>query len=56
MERLMDGLVNLGAARYEHCAGSQRQIVNQIRTVTVSRQTNLNVLERAFMGMSSVQG
>jgi hypothetical protein len=28
MERLRDGLVKLGAVRYEHYAGSQRRIVN----------------------------
>jgi hypothetical protein len=41
MERLRDGQV-----RYEKYAGSQRQIVNQIRTGTVSCHTLLNVLER----------
>jgi hypothetical protein len=46
MERLKDGQVKLGAARYEHHAGSQKQIVNQMRTGTVSHQTFLNVLER----------
>jgi hypothetical protein len=46
MERLRDGQVKLGATRYEQYAGSQRRIVNQIRTGTVSRHTLLNVLER----------
>jgi hypothetical protein len=32
MERLRDGQVKLGAARCEHYAGSQRRIVNQMRT------------------------
>jgi hypothetical protein len=46
MERLRDGQVKLGAARYEKYAGSQRLMVNQIRTGTVSHHTLLNVLER----------
>jgi hypothetical protein len=46
MERLRDGQVKLGAARYEDYAGCQRQIVNQMRTTTVSRHMLLNVLER----------
>jgi hypothetical protein len=46
MERLRDVQVKLGAVRYEQYAGSQRQIVNQIRTGTVSRHMLLNVLER----------
>jgi hypothetical protein len=46
MERLSDGQVKLGTARYEQYAGSQRRIVNQIRTGTVSRHALLNVLER----------
>jgi hypothetical protein len=37
MERLRDGQVKLGAARYEQYAGSQKRIVNQMRTGTVSR-------------------
>jgi hypothetical protein len=32
MERLRDGQVKLGAARHEHYTGSQRRIVNQMRT------------------------
>jgi hypothetical protein len=44
MERLMDGQVNLGAARIEDYVGSQKPIVNQMRTGTVSRHTLLNVL------------
>jgi hypothetical protein len=47
MERLRDGQVKLGAARYEQYAGSQRRIMNQIRTGTVSRHTLLNVLARS---------
>jgi hypothetical protein len=46
MERLMDGQVKLRAARYEQYVGSQRRLMNQIRTGTVSRHTLLNVLER----------
>jgi ribosome maturation protein Sdo1 len=45
MEILRDGQVKLGAARYEHHAGSQRQMVNQIRTNTVSHRMLLNVLK-----------
>jgi hypothetical protein len=45
MERLRDGQVRLGAARYEQYAGSKRRIVSQMRTGTVSRHTLLNVLE-----------
>jgi hypothetical protein len=37
MERLRDGQVKLDAARHEHYAGSERRIVNQMRTGTVSR-------------------
>jgi hypothetical protein len=36
MERLKDGQVKLCAASYEHYAGSQRQIVNQMRTGTLN--------------------
>jgi hypothetical protein len=43
---LRDGQVKLSAARYEHYIGSQRRMVNQMRTSTVSRHTLLNVLER----------
>jgi hypothetical protein len=43
MERLRDIHVKFGAARYD---GSQRGIVNQMRTGTVSSHTLLNVLER----------
>jgi hypothetical protein len=46
MESLRDSQVVLGAARYEQYVGSQRRIVNQIETGTVSRHTLLNVLER----------
>jgi hypothetical protein len=46
MERLRDGQVKLGAARYEQYAGSHRRIVNQIKTGNVSRHTLLNVLKR----------
>jgi hypothetical protein len=46
MERLRDGQVKLGAARYEQYVGSQRRIENQMRTGTVSRHTLLNVDER----------
>jgi hypothetical protein len=46
MERLRDGQVKLGVPRYKQYAGSQRRIVNQIRTGVVSRHTLLNVLER----------
>jgi cytochrome b len=58
MERLRDGQVKLGAARYEQYAGSQRRIVNQIRAGTVSRHTLLNAREKigALMGVSHVQG
>jgi hypothetical protein len=59
MERLRDGQVKLGAARYEQYAGGQRRTVNQIRTGTVSRHTLLNVLDRrsdALMGVSRAQG
>jgi 23S rRNA maturation-related 3'-5' exoribonuclease YhaM len=45
LERLRDGQVKLAAARYEHYAGSQKHMVNQMRTATVSRHTSLNVLE-----------
>jgi hypothetical protein len=43
---LRDGQVKLGGTRYEQYAGSQRRMLNQIRTGTVSRHTLLNVLER----------
>jgi hypothetical protein len=46
MERLRDGLVKLGVARYEHYADSQRRMMNQMRAGTVSRHTLLNVLKR----------
>jgi hypothetical protein len=46
MERLRDGQVKLVAVRYEHHAGSQRRIVNQMRTGTMSRHTRLNVPKR----------
>jgi hypothetical protein len=46
MEKLREGQVKLGAARYEQYAGGQRRIVNQIKTSYVSRHTLLNVLER----------
>jgi hypothetical protein len=46
IERLRDGQAKLGEARYKHYAGSQRRLVNQIRTGTVSHHTLLNVLER----------
>jgi hypothetical protein len=46
MERLRDGQVKLGAARYEQYAGSQRRLVNQMKTGSVSRHTLLNVFER----------
>jgi hypothetical protein len=46
MERLREGQVKLGAARYEQYTGSQRRIVNKIRTGTVIRHTLLNVLEK----------
>jgi hypothetical protein len=46
MERLRDGHVKLGVTRYEQYVGSQRRIVNQMRTGTVSRHTLLNVLKR----------
>jgi hypothetical protein len=46
MERLKDGQVQLGVARYEQYAGSQRRLVKQIRTGTVSSHMLLNVLER----------
>jgi hypothetical protein len=36
MERLRYGEVKIGAARHEHYAGSQRQMVNQMSTGTVS--------------------
>jgi hypothetical protein len=41
----MDGQVKLGADIYEDYAGSQRPMVNQKRTGTVSRHTLLNILE-----------
>jgi hypothetical protein len=46
MERLRDSQVKIGADIYEHYAGSQIHMVNQMRTGTVSRHTLLNVLER----------
>jgi hypothetical protein len=46
MERLRDGQVKLVTAIYEHYAGSQRRIVNQLKTGTVSHHKLLNVLER----------
>jgi hypothetical protein len=46
MERLRDGQVKLGVARHEQYADSQRRMVNQIRTSTVSRHTLVNVFER----------
>jgi hypothetical protein len=46
MERLRDGQVNLGAARHEHYTGSQRYMVNQMKTGIVSRHTLLNLLKR----------
>jgi hypothetical protein len=45
MERLKDGQVKLGADIYEDYAGSQRPIVNQMKTGTVSHHTPLNGLE-----------
>jgi hypothetical protein len=53
--RLNKGEGRVNAARYEHYAGSQRQMVNQMRTGTVSRQTPLNVFERLLLGVSRVQ-
>jgi hypothetical protein len=46
MERLRDGQVKLGVARHEHYAGSQRRMVNQMRTGTVSHHKLLNGPER----------
>jgi hypothetical protein len=43
-ERLRDGQVKLGSARYEDYAGSQRRMVKQMRTITVSCHTRFNVL------------
>jgi hypothetical protein len=40
MERLKDGQVKLGAARYKQYAGRKRQIVNQRKTDTVSCHTS----------------
>jgi hypothetical protein len=48
MKRLRNGQAELVAAKYTHYAGSQRRMVNQIRTGTVSRQTFLNVLGRTY--------
>jgi hypothetical protein len=45
MERLRDGQAKLCVVRQEHFAGSQRRMVNQMRTGTVSCHTLLNVLE-----------
>jgi hypothetical protein len=45
IERLRDGQEKLGIAKYEHSAGTQRQ-VNQKRTGTVSCHTPFNVLKR----------
>jgi hypothetical protein len=39
MERLRDGQVMFGGARYEHYAGSQRLLVNQMRTSNVGLHT-----------------
>jgi ATP-dependent protease HslVU (ClpYQ) peptidase subunit len=46
MDKFMDGQVKLGATRYEHYAGSQRRIVNQMKPGTVSRHTLFNLLEK----------
>jgi hypothetical protein len=46
MVRLRDGHDKLSATRHGHYAGSQRQMVNQMRTGTASRLTLLNVLEK----------
>jgi hypothetical protein len=43
--RLRNSQVKLGAGRYEHYADSQRRMVNQMRTGTVSWLTLINVLE-----------
>jgi hypothetical protein len=47
IERLRNSQVKLGAAGYEDYAYSQRPMVNQMRTGTMSRHTLLNVLERS---------
>jgi hypothetical protein len=46
METLRDGQVKHGATRHEHYSGSQKRMVNQMRTGTVSCHTLLNVLGR----------
>jgi hypothetical protein len=53
VERLRDSQVKLGVARHEYYTGS----LNHMRTVTVSRNTLLNVLEKieALMDVSCVQ-
>jgi hypothetical protein len=60
MERLSDGQVQLGVGRYEQFAGSQRRIVNQMRTGTVSHHTLLLYVlseDRSTYGyVSRVQG
>jgi hypothetical protein len=58
-EKQRDGQVNLGAARYEHYAGSQRRMVNQMRTGTLSHQTFFECTQEmigAIIGISRVQG
>jgi hypothetical protein len=58
MKRLRDGQVKLGTARYEQYVGSQKRIVNQIGTGTVSRHIFECTQEKigALMGMPHVQG
>jgi hypothetical protein len=45
MERLRDGQIKLGAARYEDY-GNQKNIGNQMRTGTVTLHTFIKILER----------
>jgi hypothetical protein len=45
-ERLRDGQIKLGAARYEDYFGNERPMVNQMKTGTVSRLTLMNIPER----------
>jgi hypothetical protein len=51
LERLREGHVKLGAASYEHYAGSQRRMVNQIRTGTLSSHTLILTTQKKTSNM-----
>jgi hypothetical protein len=46
MDRIRDGQVKFGAARHNNYAGSQRRMVDQMKTGTVIHHALLNVLKR----------